>query len=54
VRGSCDSRNAGVTGYCEENKAYGRIVADSGPCPEMLKALNSERILWLTRVCQVA
>jgi len=22
--------------------------------PEMLKALNSERILWLTRVCQVA
>jgi len=38
--------------------AIGRLKSGKPACedkiiPEMLKALNSEEILWLTRECQV-
>ena len=32
----------------------GEAVGEDEIRPEMLKALNGEEILWLTRVCQVA
>jgi len=32
----------------------GKVAGEDEIRPEMLKALNSEGIVWLTRVCQVA